>query len=449
MGQIQSFDEFLDLLRRRRLLIVAVVVLCVGALGMVLKSRPDTFEAIAVIQIESPLVGGTDGAPVASGAAQLLQAIEQRLTTRDNLLAVIDRHGLFADAPALTPDEKVNLLRKSVRFENVASATGQPYGAPPQISALLVFAQLGSADLAARVANDFAQSILDQSSAGQLARARQTSGFFKEEEARVWSGITALEAQIAAYQNANAQAMPTRREALADERQALEQDLREFDQAQLALDGQRAAITASGSLRATDQRTLAELDAQSSVLAAQRAALIARRSDIDAVLAQAPEVERALSAYDRQLQQLQEQYEVINRRMAEAETSLRLAERQQAERFTLLERAVTPQHPIGGGRTRLLIAGALASVLGAIALAFLLDLLNPVVRTAEQMERQLDLRPVVSIPEVAAAARSNQRRKTLMQLVDDSARPILGLPRYAVFAGGATLCLMLAAAAIG
>ncbi len=449
MGQIQSFDEFLDLLRRRRLLILAVVMLCVVALALVLKNRPDTFEAVSVIQIEVPMVSdATSGTPVASAAAQMLQAIEQRLTTRENMLAMIDRHGLFADAPALTPDEKVALLRGAVRFETVASATGTPYAAPPQISALLIFARLGTADLAARVANDFAQNILDQSSAGQLTRARETSEFFKGEENRVWAEISALEAEIATYQNANAQALPARRDAYAEERLALEAELRSFEQDQLALDGQRAAITAIGTLRSTEQRRLAEIDAQSAVLAAQRAAVVARRAEIDAVLAQTPDVERDLSAFDRQLQQLQEQYEVINRRMAEAETAQRLAERQQSERFTLLERAVTPQYPIGGGRMKLLVAGAMGSVLGAIALAFLLDLLNPVVRTAAQMERQLDLRPVVSIPEVAAAARSNQRSLTLRQLVTDSRRPVLGLPRYALIAGGATVCLMLAAVAI-
>ncbi len=448
MGQIQSIEEFLDLLRRRRILIIAVALLGMLAVGVYLKSRPDSFEATAVIQIEVPMVSDAEGAPVSSGAAQLLQTIQQRLTTRDNLLAMIDRHGLFADAVALTADQKVSLLRAAVRFDSVASATGQAYGAPPQIAAILVVARLGAADLAARVANDFAQSILDQSSEGQLSRARETADFFSGEEARVWAEISALEAEIATYQNTHAQVLPARRAAYAEEWQALDDDLREFEQEKVALDNQRAIILARGSLRATDQRELGNLDAQISVLAAQRAAVTARLGEIDAVLAQTPDVERALSGYDRQLQQLQEQYEVINRRLAEAKTSQLLAERQQAERFTLLERAVTPQYAVGGGRTKLMVVGAIASVVGAIVLAFMLDLANPVVRTADQMERQLDLRPVVSIPEVGAAARSRQRAVTLMKLVDDPKRPILGLPRYAVFAGGATLCLMLAAAAI-
>jgi len=167
------------------------------------------------------------------------------------------------------------------------------------------------------------------------------------------------------------------------------------------------------------------------------------------MLAQTPEVDRVLSGYDRRLQQLQDQYEVITRRMAEAATTQRLAERQQAERFTLLERAVTPQFATGSGGKKIAAVGAVASVIGAILVAFVLDLMNPVVRSADQMARQLDLRPVVSIPEVRAAARSTQRARTLLQLVDDPKRPIFGLPRYAVFAGGATLCLVFVAAAIG
>lgn len=448
MGQIQSFEEFLDLLRRRFLLILLVALIGIVTVAVVVKSRPDTYEAVAVIQIQVPMVSDIDGTPTASGAVQMLQAIEQRLTTRGNLLEVINRHGLFADAPALTDDERVNILRRSVRFQSVASASGQSFGSAPQISALLVFAQVGDPDLAARVANDFAQSILDQSSAGQLDRARETTDFFRTEETRVWAEIETVEAQIAAFKNGNGPALPNQTAALRDERLALEDDLRQYDQDQVALDGERLAISARGTLRATDQRALAEIDSRAAVLAAQRGALVARRSQIDAILSQTPEVERVLSGFDRALQQLQQQYEVINRRLAEAETNQRLAEQQQAERFTLLERAVTPQYAIGGGGKKMVIAGAIASIVGAIGLAFVLDLLNPVVRTAQQMERQLDLRPVVSIPEVGAARQSRQRAKTLLNLVDDPRRPILGMPRYAMFAGGATLCLMLAAAAI-
>ena len=40
--------------------------------------------------------------------------------TRENLLRVIDRHGLFADAgPGFTPSERVEVLRKTIAVELV------------------------------------------------------------------------------------------------------------------------------------------------------------------------------------------------------------------------------------------------------------------------------------------------------------------------------------------
>ena len=46
------------------------------------------------------------------------------------------------------------------------------------------------------------------------------------------------------------------------------------------------------------------------------------------------------------------------------------------------------------------MAGGVASVIAAVALAFLLDLLSPVLRTSRHVERELDIRPVVIIPEM-------------------------------------------------
>jgi len=446
LGQIQTLEEFFSLLRRRRWLIVAVALLGLLLAAVYARSRPDTYESAAVIQIEIPTVTEQDGTVAPSGAAQLLQAIEQRLTTRENLLAVIARHGVYANLPGLTDDQKVALLRGSLTFQSVASATAQTFGAPPAISAIIIFARMDRPDLAARVANDFAQGILDQSTAGQLDSARETTTFFATEEARVWTQIVALEAEIAAFKNANGAALPARMDAQREELVALDADLRDLAQTRVALDGQRSAIGPPDSLRATQLRSLDEIDTQLSVIEAQTASLNARRAEIETQLAQSPEVERVLSGYDRRLTQLQSQHDVVTRRMAEAETTQRLAEARQSERFTLLERASEPQYSTGGGGRKLVATGAVVSLLAGIVLAFVLDLMNPVVRTAEQMQRQLDLRPVVSIPDIG----TRQRRRppaAMGKLLDDPSRPILGLPRYAVLAGGATLFLVLAAAA--
>ena len=449
MGQIQSIEDLIGLLLRRRWLIIAVTLLGMIAAVIYAKSRAEVYETVAVIQIQSPAVANTAdaAAPVAIGAAQVLQTIEQRLTTRENLVAMIDRHGLFADLVGVPIDRKVLMLREAVRFQAVDSAAGQTFGQARSISAILIYAKLGSADLAARVANDFAQGILDQSAAGQRERADQNVTFFNEEEARIWKDITAVEAEIAAYKAENADASPLLGDARRDELAGFDDDLREVDQDRVALAGQRAVIEQKQTLRETDRRQLDEIAAKTEVLDAQIAAITARRDAIQTALAATPEVERVLNGFDRRLTQLQDQYDVVTLRMAESLTTQRLAERQQSERFTLLERAITPEYPLGSGGKKIAVAGSVLSLLGAIVLAFLFDLANPVVRTAAQMQRQLDLQPVVCIPEIRAP--KGMMGNAALRLIDDPARPLFGLPRFVIVALVTTLILIAMASMIG
>lgn len=406
MGQIQSLDELIGLILRRWRLIAAVTVLGTAAVVAVLLGRTPVWEAVAVLQVQSSTVSedGTPAAGPSSAAAQRLQAIEQRLTTRTSLLAVIDRQGLYRDLP-LTDDEKVNLLRQSLRFQTVASVAQAAYGAAPVVSALLVVAQADSGETAARVANDFAQSILDAGAAGQTERTRDALDFFREEEARIGAAMMALESEVAAYRNAHADALPGQVDLRREEFLALEAELRGLGQESAALEDEARRIQAQGSLRETDRRQLAVIEDRRAALAAQEVGLAARRDAIAAAMARVPDVERALAAFQRQLDQLQGQYDVVTRRLAEADTARKLEERQQAERFALLERAVVPEQPVSGGRRKLAAVGAVASLMLGVMLAFVADLVHPVVRTTAQMERQLDLRPVVAIPEMPARRR--------------------------------------------
>jgi tyrosine-protein kinase Etk/Wzc len=452
MGQIQSLEELISLLLRRRWLVIAIAVM--GMLGAVIfaKSRPNIYETAAVIQIESAQVSegtpnGQQSVADGGGAAQVLQTIEQRLTTREALSAMIERHKLFADAPAMKPDEKLAALRSSVTLQMVDSAGGQAFGQGRTISAIIIFVHFSDPALAAALANDFAQGILDQSAAGQRARADQNVIFFKEEEARIFVAISAVESEMAAYKADNAEAMPDIVDAQRDEITSLDADLRQATQDLAGLKSEKSGIESKQTRRETDRRRLEVITAEMDVLDAKIAESRARKEEITASLRSSPETERVLANYDRSLAQLQSQYTVITERMAEAETTQRLAVNQQSGRFSLLERAITPEYPTGGGKKKIAIAGIIASLLAGIGLAFVLDLLKPVVRTANQMQRQLDLEPVVCIPEIRAP--KGRIGSVALRFIDDPNRPIFGLPRFAVFAGGLVLILVLLIGFVG
>ncbi len=445
MGPIQSLEDLVGLILRRRWLIALITVIGTALGAWYAESRPDTFETAAVIQVELPMVaeGRTPSAPV--NALQTLQTIEQRLTTRDNMIALIDRHRLFAQAPGMSVENKVAAMRRAIRFQSVSNAAGGG------LSAIIIAAQADTAENAARVANDLAQSVLDMGAEGKRATADASFAFFKDEEGRIWKAINALETEIATYREANRAALPGAREARQDELTQLATSLQALNQELAGLQSEETSIRAQQTLRATDRRRLEDIGQRLSVLDAQRAPLLARKTEVDGSLGDVAEVDRVLSTYDRQLRQLQDQYSVVSTRLAEADTTQRLSDRQQTERFSLLERAITPEYPVRSGGKRIAIAGAIGSAALALTLAFLLDLAKPVLRNSGQMERELNLRPIVAIPPVPARARTARGRKAIKTLIESEMGrlPTGGVLGNAVILAGAALMLMLAVAVGG
>ncbi len=437
MGQIQTIEDLLGFLKRRVWLILAVALIGASVAAIIAKSRSDVYEASAAIQVQGPQVGDNEG----TSSARVLQSIEQRLTTREALLAMIGRHNLYADLPNLSDDQKIGLLRHVISFQGVEAIGNAQFGAPTQLSAIIVTARAGEAEMAARIANDLAQGILDMSSAGQMDRANDTYVFYAEEMDRLTAAITALEAKIADYKNANEAALPAVANARQQELISVESDLRGLDQQLVALQEEQRQLSTRGDLRATERRRLQELDGQIAVLTEQRSALSARRDELSADIARLPEVERGLAGMERDLDQLQSSLGVVTGKVTEAETTLRLAERQQGQRFALLDRAVAPEWPTGPSGRKLFAAGTIASLLAGLALAFLLDLIFPVVRTSAQMERQIGLRPVVAIPEIDFPAAGRRRRPRAPAMARMPA-----LPPAVLISGALTMVLMAAAA---
>ncbi|NEX46227.1 GumC family protein [Pseudotabrizicola algicola] len=444
MGPIQTVEDLLGLIRRRFWLIAAVSLF--GTLFAIwyAKTRPDVFETAAVLQVELPMVTDGGQAPAMPvNVLQLLTSIEQRLTTRENLIALIDRHGLFADAPAMSIEDKVMAMRESIRFQSVSGPSGA-------LSALIISARAGEAENAARIANDLAQSVLDMGAEGKRATAEASFQFFKEQENRLWTQITALEEQIASYRESNRSSLPGVREARQDQIAELETSLRALDQEITGLRSEEAQLNALQTQRATDRRRLDDIAQRLAVLAAQRAPLAERKAALEATVGDTAEVERALSGYERQLRQLQDQYTVVSQRMAEAETAQSLASRRQTERFSMLERAITPDYPLGSGARKMAVVGLIGSAGLGLVLAFLLDLMHPVIRTAAQMERELNLRPVVSIPEIKPHSRKPLGRRAIASLIENEAGrlPAIEELRGKLVLGGALLVVLTAIVAM-
>lgn len=389
MEKVHPFDEWMSVLRRRIVLFllisgVGIAISLFYALGL-----PKMYETTSVIQIEtSPvsdsLVQNTD----VSRAMQQLQRTEQKLMARGHLEAIITDLNLFSDLPSSSMNDKVYMLRSSTTIQQVV---------PPALAwrtdivptALTVSVRLGDPVLAAEVANRFASSVLEENKQRREERVRETLNFFESEETRVGGEISTLDAALAQFKKENAESLPS---AIA----SIRVKLTALEESDLMLEQQLIELTSgSGENRPLIAKKIDQLEEQ-------RAAITERIDALEAALFQAPRTEKSLNTLARRMSLLEEQYTVITRHRAEAEMEQMLEASKQSENFEVLEVAQVPEQPIAPSRKKVFAVGIVASLSIAGLLVFVLESWHPVIRTAAQMERQLGIRPVVSIPNISS-----------------------------------------------
>ena len=118
---------------------------------------------------------------------------------------------------------------------------------------------------------------------------------------------------------------------------------------------------------------------------------------------------------DRRMEQLQDQLTAASGQRREAELGARIETDQQSERFVLLEHALVPDYPVSTSRKKVAVLGLIGGLMLGIFIAYALEWLKPVMRTAERMERDLHLRPVISIP-YTVPAQERRRRQLIWTL---------------------------------
>ncbi|MDC0736822.1 Wzz/FepE/Etk N-terminal domain-containing protein [Cognatishimia sp. SS12] len=393
MNRLATLDEVISAVLRHIVLLAVVVAIGVVASLFYALSLPREYETSAVIQIEQPQVQAPNLSGVSSVNAQTLQQlqiIEQRVMSRDNLLAIIKAEGLFAAEADLTDNQKVAALRRSasvIRISDPALAW-RPDVIP---TAMNITVRLGDPEVATRVANTLVDNVLEENRSRRALRASETLAFFESEEQRLGTEIEALEARISEFKRNNADSLDG---GLAVHRE----ELALLEQEKLAVDREIIQLTSStrGTRNSVAQNRIEQLEEQ-------RQLLEARIDRVRVFVESAPEAERELSGLERALMKLTDQYQVITRNQAEAEMGAMLEASQQSESFRVLERAVVPDYPIAPNRKMIALMGCILSGLAGLALIAVLELRNPVIRTERQLERHLALRAVAVIPTVHVA----------------------------------------------
>jgi len=422
MGQIHSIGDFLNMVRRRFWLIALVVAL--GTLGSVYWAlgQQKVYEATAVAQIESPTVvdAGSTRAGASTSIERRLRLLEQQIMARDNLVEMIRKFGLYSGTD-MSMGMKVSNLRESSSLVQITDSNAG-WGAQRIPTGMLITVSHTDPEIAALLANEFLRKLRELNNRRQSIAASEQLAFFRAEKERVEAEIVSIESRIAEFKEQNAPYLP---EGMAAQRT----ELTELRSTLLQLDQRLIELESNG----TRQRT-SVIERQRALISEQQELIRARISEIEDAIAKAPDVERQFAALQREQEQLEEQYTVITQRATSSEMSQALEKQNQFERIEVLETALVPEHPVSGSRKKKVLLGAFVSGFVGLGLAFLLDLLRPVIRTREQLERQLNVKAVVAIPRIETpGGRAKKRVLTATILVGLLAVLALG---YGLLRGG-------------
>lgn len=410
MGPIQNLQDLLSWLRRRWQMMA--LALLIGAVGGVIwaLSTERVYNASAVIQVINPVVAVTDEASETTpDVTRRVQIIEQRLMSREALLALAERYNLFDGAP-ISAVEQVGLMRENMSIRAIAAAQ-QGFARDGSLSALVVSVNDVDPERAAAIANDLSEALVVQSVSDRQTSAQQALEFFAVEERRLEDAISALESAIATYRTQNEQYLPAAVTLRRTERARLAEQLLEIQQEINSRQNTLSGLD-SGSRRAVTQRQIVTLNEEIAQFQDLARAVTARMEEIQQILLTAPAVEQEIEAANRRMEQFQDQLTAAAERRREAELSSRIEDDQQSERFEILERALVPEYPVSTSRKKMALMGIIGGLGLGVLLAYLLEWMNPVMRTAARMERELHLRPVISIPYTVSD--SEIRRKQLI-----------------------------------
>ncbi|MEH6646343.1 DUF874 domain-containing protein [Sulfitobacter sp.] len=409
MSPIYTWQDFLDMTRRRLGVIAFVIIAgCFASLYWAM-SYVHQYQSSEVIQIEQPkIIDDLARSTVEGSSARRLQLIQQQLMARASLQSIIEKYDIYANLTALKPSEKVQLLRQAVTINGVAAARdgSSDDGA---ISVLTITALMEKAELARDVAHEFAEQTRALTAAQRRDQTVQTLAFFQQQEQVVLENIASLEAELETYRTENDLIIGGGVEFRLSEIAQLNEAILDLDREIISTQLARTQIDRT-TRASTVEREERELDTQLQTLAQQRTLLDQRRSALRATIQGSPEIQRTLADFDRRMEQLRTQLEVIATRRNQAQVGFNLEVGAQGERLTTIEEAQVPDFPVTMSKKKRAIIGAMGATGLAFVIAWLLELRRPVIRSARQMERETGILPVVAIPELAPKYQSSKWR---------------------------------------
>jgi len=464
------------LLVRRMPIMMVLFILCAAIGAGMAMTLPPKYQASARLLVEGAQIPGELAAStVQVQTGERLEIIRQRLLTRENLIGIADKFGVFADTERMSPDQVVQAMRG---FVSIKTSSGRD-------RATLMTISFDAEDgvKASNVVNEFVTLVLQQDSERRQDTAEQTLDFFQEEVDRLSEELGLKSGVIVQFKEDNADALPENLNFRVARQSQLQDQIIAATRDRASLEEQRNRLTALGSIQANGATTLppeqlalqaAQKELQSALtiysetnprvkllkarvtqleeavnqleetpeeqaafvdparklyelqLAEidQRVVLLDRQIEraqsetavLRAAIERTPENAIQLDALQREYNIVESQYNGAVKNLAKAQTGERIEVLSRGERISVIEQATPPTQPTSPNRK--LIAGGGVALGTALAVGFfvLLELFNRTIRRPVDLVKGLSIQPIATIPYLETA-RGKLRRRLLQVFV--------------------------------
>jgi uncharacterized protein involved in exopolysaccharide biosynthesis len=332
---------------------------------------------------------------VTESANQRIQVIQQRIMTRDNLLPIVNKYGLFASQRQwMSGTQLLDLMRERTQFKLADLLLPQQQN-NLTIAFTLAF-DYENPDTAMTVANEFLTLMLNEDARSRMNAASQTTRFLEQEVRRLEGVHSSVEAQIIDLKRRPpdpVEEVPEELKTKLDRLAQLKSDL--VEKSTVYSDGHPAIKNL--------KKTIAGLQK-----AIQEEPPPAQKR---------PRTNDELEGLERQLIATEKDLDGANEKLQTARLGESLERNQQSERLEVLEHPTVPQKPVKPNRLKLLALVFALSGMAGVGSVALAEAFDKSIRSSKELAAVIDNHLIVTIPYIATKAELLRKKHRALLLL--------------------------------
>jgi uncharacterized protein involved in exopolysaccharide biosynthesis len=410
LGQTLTPAYFYELLKRRALYFVIPFVLILAIGSLVTAAWPARYLSQGTILVESQEIPVDLVRPtVAALANDRIRIIEQRIMTRDNLLAIARKFQLSKGwQERLSGTEIVDFIRKRTQIK---PSELRLQGQRKDAIAYTVGFEYEQPQIALKVANELLTMILKEDVRSRTDYATETTRFLAQEVKRLEAQLALNDAQISELRSS---------------------DLGNAADTNKALDALKAELLLKSTTYSNSHPDIIALKRKIAALEKSSSQNKVSVDESQKTYASANPNPVGLDALQTQRLSLKEELNRASQKLSAARLGESLERGQHSERLEVIEQPTLPQKPVSPNRPKIFaFVLVIAGMVGG-GLAFAAEMLNQSIYRSTDLFSLVDSHLVVSIPYISTPAEV-RRKKDKMLMTAGLSTAIIMIGLVAIF----------------